>query len=62
LNPIEEFFAELKAFIKKEWHEFEENPHQDFKIFLEGAGNPYWAVQNSVKLEIWNSSTCMTAG
>jgi len=26
LNPIEEFFAELKAFIKKQWHEFEESP------------------------------------
>jgi len=23
LNLIEEFFAELKAFIKKQWHEFE---------------------------------------
>jgi transposase len=35
LNPIEEFFAELKAFIKKKWHEYEDNPHQDFKVFLE---------------------------
>lgn len=35
LNPIEEFFVELKAFIKKQWHEFEGSPHQDFKIFLE---------------------------
>jgi transposase len=35
LNPIEEFFAELKAFIKKQWHEFEESPHQYFKVFLE---------------------------
>jgi transposase len=35
LNPIEEFFAELKAFIKKQWHEYEDNPHQDFKLFLE---------------------------
>jgi transposase len=35
LNPIEEFFAELKAFIKKHWHEYEENPQQDFKLFLE---------------------------
>jgi len=26
LYPIEEFFAELKAFIKKQWHEFEDNP------------------------------------
>ena len=35
LNPIEDFFAELKAFIKKRWHEYEESPHQDFKLFLE---------------------------
>jgi transposase len=35
LNPIEEFFAELKAFIKKQWHEFEDNPNQDFSLFLE---------------------------
>jgi transposase len=26
LNPIEEFFAELKAFIKKHWKFYDENP------------------------------------
>jgi transposase len=35
LNPIEEFFAEMKAFIKKQWCEFENAPHQDFRLFLE---------------------------
>ena len=35
LNPIEEFFAELKAFIKKQWYEYKDSPHQDFKVFLE---------------------------
>jgi transposase len=35
LNPIEEFFAELKAFIKKQWHEYEKSPYQDFTAFLE---------------------------
>lgn len=35
LNPIEEFFAELKAFIKKQWHEYEDNPQQYFRVFLE---------------------------
>ena len=35
LNPIEEFFAELKAFIKKEWRVFEANPQRDFVAFLE---------------------------
>jgi transposase len=27
LNPMEEFFAELKAFIKKLWPKYESNPH-----------------------------------
>jgi transposase len=35
LNTIEEYFAELRAFIKKQWHEYDDNPHQDFKLFLE---------------------------
>lgn len=35
LNPIEEFFAELKAFIRNQWHEYEDNPRQGFKLFLE---------------------------
>jgi transposase len=35
LNPIEEFFTELKAFIKKQWHEYESKPHSDFGAFLE---------------------------
>src|SRR5271156_5765171 len=34
LNPIEEFFAELKAFIKKSWTVYEENPKQGFGAFL----------------------------
>ena len=35
LNPIEEFFAELKAFIKRKWTLFEEDPDQGFDVFLE---------------------------
>jgi transposase len=35
LNPIEEFFAELKAFIKKNWETFENSPDQGFDVFLE---------------------------
>jgi len=35
LNPIEEFFAELKAFIKKNWQRYEEDPQQGFDAFLE---------------------------
>ena len=26
LNPIKEFFAKLKAFIKRSWHNYKENP------------------------------------
>jgi transposase len=35
LNPIEEFFAELKAFIKRNWHIYKGNPEQGFDSFLE---------------------------
>jgi transposase len=35
LNPIEEFFAELKSFIKKNWETFENSPEQGFDAFLE---------------------------
>jgi len=35
LNQMEELFAELKAFIKKRWHEYEDNPAQDFGAYLE---------------------------
>jgi transposase len=35
LNPIEEFSAELKTFIKRKWHIFDENPGQGFGVFLE---------------------------
>jgi transposase len=35
LNPIEEFFAELKAFIRRNWQSYEENPEQGFDNFLE---------------------------
>ena len=34
LNPIEEFFAELKGFIKRNWQIYEENPDQGFDMFL----------------------------
>ena len=35
LNPIEEFFAELMTFIKRNWQVFDENPDQGFDMFLE---------------------------
>ncbi len=39
LNLIEEFFTELKAFIKHNWHKYEENPQQGFDAFLEWCIN-----------------------
>jgi transposase len=38
LNPIEEFFAELKAFIKKNWKAYEDSLEQGFDTF------PEWCV------------------
>jgi transposase len=35
LNPIEEFFSELKAFIRRNWVRYEEDPEQGFQTFLE---------------------------
>jgi hypothetical protein len=35
LNPIEEMFAELKCFIKRNWRIYEDNPDQGFDTFLE---------------------------
>jgi transposase len=35
LNPIEEFFSDLKRFIKKNWQAYANDPSQDFTVFLE---------------------------
>lgn len=34
LNPIEEFFAKLKAFIKRNWSYYEVDSDQGFDAFL----------------------------
>lgn len=49
LNPIEEFFAELKAFIKRNWEVFEEDPNQDFSRFLEWCVDTVGAREKSAK-------------
>jgi hypothetical protein len=48
-NPIEEFFAELKAFIKRSWHNYEENPQQGFDAFLEWCINIVGGKKNSAR-------------
>jgi transposase len=35
LNPIEEFFSELKQYIKRKWNEYDVNLSQGFDNFLE---------------------------
>lgn len=34
LNPIEEFFAQLKSFIQRNWSYYEADPDQRFDAFL----------------------------
>jgi transposase len=49
LNPIEEFFGVLKTFIRKRWHEYEENPQQGFKAFLEWCIDTVGSRENVAK-------------
>lgn len=35
LNPIEELFAGLKAFIRRHWHSYEEKRDQGFNTFID---------------------------
>jgi transposase len=49
LNPIEEFFAELKAFIRRNWHPYENLPYQDFGIYLEWCVDVVGSKEQSAK-------------
>jgi transposase len=48
-NPIEEFFAELKAFIRKNWGVYQEAPEQRFDVFLEWCIDIVGARQDSAR-------------
>ena len=48
-SPIEEFFAELKAFIKRNWEIYEENPQQGFDTFLEWCIDVVGRKKNSAR-------------
>lgn len=48
-NPIEEFFTELKAYIKKVWSAYEENPGQGFHAFLRRYVYKVGAKQDSAE-------------
>jgi len=49
LNLIEEFFAELKAFIKRNWHVYETDPEQGFDTFLEWSIDVVSQRKNSAR-------------
>lgn len=49
LNPIKEFFAELKAFIKLNWQVYEANPNQGFDHFLEWCIDVVGAKKQSAR-------------
>jgi transposase len=49
LNPIEEFFSELKAFIQRHWQSYETNPGQGFSTFLEWCVDAAGAREQSAR-------------
>jgi transposase len=49
LNPIEEFFAELKGFIKRNWDYYEKDPERGFDTFLEWCINVVGAKEESAR-------------
>jgi transposase len=49
LNPIEEFFAELKAFIRRNWQNFKQDPEQGFDVFLKWCIDVVGARERSAK-------------
>jgi transposase len=49
LNPIEEFFAELKSFIKRHWKIYEADPGQGFDAFLEWCIDTVGANKRSAR-------------
>jgi transposase len=49
LNPTEEFFAELKAFIKRRWLSYAQSPDQSFNAFLEWCVDVVGAREKSAQ-------------
>ncbi|BCS00026.1 uncharacterized protein AKAW2_50367A [Aspergillus luchuensis] len=49
LNPIEEFFAELKGFIRQHWQTYEDNRDQGFASFLEWCVDKVGAKEQSAR-------------
>ncbi|KAF4209653.1 hypothetical protein CNMCM5878_005039 [Aspergillus fumigatiaffinis] len=55
LNPIEELFSELKAFIRRHWQVYEDNPDQGFDSFLEWCIETVGARKQSAKGHFQNA-------
>lgn len=49
LNPIEEFFAELKAFVRRHWQTYKDDRDQGFKHFLEWCISQVGAKEKSAR-------------
>ncbi|KAJ5142504.1 uncharacterized protein N7515_001291 [Penicillium bovifimosum] len=49
LNPIEEFFAELKAYIRRNWSYYAEDPDREFASFLERCINQVGAREANAR-------------
>jgi transposase len=52
LNPIEEFFTKVKAFIRRNLQNFEQDPQQDFDVFLEWCIDVVGAREISAKVTL----------
>lgn len=60
LNPIEEFFAELKAFIKRRWSTYEDNPDKGFDVFLDWCIHHIGSKQGSARGHFRHSGWTVT--
>jgi transposase len=49
LNPIEEFFAKLKGFIRRNWSYYVDDPNREFGSFLERCINQVGAREDSAR-------------
>lgn len=49
LNPIEEFFAELKGSIRRHWKKYKQDPVQGFDTFLEWCAGMVGAREQSAR-------------
>lgn len=55
LNPIKEFFAVLKAFIRRNQQSYEDNTEQGFTAFLEWCVDKVGAKQQSAEGHFWHA-------